>query len=331
MDVPKMYPHLGWWLSTAHCLDPPHRLLTPDDINSTFKDARAEQSSGRGKKKVAIDILNMALVLKENQMKRKSGTSKSSAGKESLPLLLPYTKELKNVKSNLLCPEHGGDYTFCWVDATQPTTPYYPLCTQDLQEWAKYLHDTHDPDDPDNACIALPKTLHFDEIRKMRKERSTSSLQRVPTELISPIIHNHIHLIPAGDGAVMSPRPLKRTYALYMETDKELDDDEPPRSIEDVLAGIHSRCPALNFPEYIGKMKEHGISYLPTAAHFNTGFYEETVSMPAGAAYTFQKCVSQTHMKVECVKERHKAKGKGRAQVQFDDQDKENISPSGFN
>ncbi|KAG1901201.1 uncharacterized protein F5891DRAFT_979738 [Suillus fuscotomentosus] len=300
-----MYQHLGWRLSTARRSDPPHRLLTPDDIDSAFKAARAEQSSGRGKKKVVIDILNMVLALKENRTKRKSATFESSAGEESLPSLLPYTKELKNVKNKLLCSEHG-DNTFCWVDATQPTTPHYPLCTQDLQEWAKYLHDTHDPDNP---CITPPKSLYFDEIRKTRKERSTitSSLQRVPTELVSPVIHNHIHLAPAaddmtisdgaltrqqGNGAAMPSRPLKRTYTLYMESDEESDDDEPPQSIEDVLASIHSRYPALNFPEYIGKMKDHGIFYLPTAAHFDIIFYEENIGMTAGAAYTFQMCVS---------------------------------------
>ncbi|KAG1895866.1 uncharacterized protein F5891DRAFT_1193680 [Suillus fuscotomentosus] len=314
MDVPKMYQHLGWRLSTARRSDPPHRLLTPDDIDSAFKAARAEQSSGRGKKKVVIDILNT------------SATFESSAGEESLPSLLPYTKELKNVKNKLLCSEHG-DNTFCWVDATQPTTLHYPLCTQDLQEWAKYLHDTHDPDNP---CITPPKSLYFDEIRKTRKERSTitSSLQRVPTKLVSPVIHNHIHLAPAaddttisdgaltrqqGNGAAMPSRPLKRTYALYMESDEESDDDEPPQSIEDVLASIHSRYPALNFPEYIGKMKDHGIFYLPTAAHFDIIFYEENIGMTAGAAYTFQMCVSRAYMQAEHLKGRSKAKGKKKA------------------
>lgn len=167
------------------------------------------------------------------------------------------------------------------------------------------------------------------------------SLQRVPTELISPVIHNHIHLAPAandmaipdgalarrqGDGAILPPRPLKRTYTLYMESDEESDGDEP-QSIEDVLADVHSRYPALNFPEYIGTMKDHGIFYLSTAAHFDIVFYEN-VGMPAGAAYTFQTYVSKAHMKSEHLKGRSKAKGKKKARVQFGDENKENISPS---
>ncbi|KAG2359110.1 hypothetical protein BDR07DRAFT_1488623 [Suillus spraguei] len=104
-------------------------------------------------------------------------------------------------------------------------------------------------------------------------------------------------------GAAVPPRPLKRTYALYMESDEESDGDEPPQSIEDVLASVHSRYPALRFPEYIGKMKYHGIFYLPTAAHFDIVFYEKSVGEKQGQR-------------------------KKKAQVQFGDKDKENIPPS---
>ncbi|KAG1765066.1 hypothetical protein EV702DRAFT_1204718 [Suillus placidus] len=239
-------------------------------------------------------------------------TFEPSAGKESLPPLLPYMKELKNVKSKLLCSEHGGDDTFCWVDATQPTT----LSTVHTRLARVGQHDTQNPD---NVCVALPKTLHFNEIQKMRKEQSTLSLQRVSTKLISPIIHNHIHLTPAandivisevvfsrqqGDGATMPPWPLKRTYALYVESDKESDGDELPQSINDILVSVHSRYPAFNFPEYIRKMKDHGIFYLPTAAHFNIVFYEENVGMPAGAAYTFQVCFTSSHEGGMCEEEK---------------------------
>ena len=57
MDVPKVYQHLGWRLSTARHIDPPHRLLTSLDIDSAFKAARAEQSSGV-KKRVAVEVVN---------------------------------------------------------------------------------------------------------------------------------------------------------------------------------------------------------------------------------------------------------------------------------
>jgi hypothetical protein len=53
--------------------------------------------------------------------------------------LLSYTKELEHVKGQLRCSEHREEDTFCWVEKSQPGAPHYPLCTRDLQEWAKYL------------------------------------------------------------------------------------------------------------------------------------------------------------------------------------------------
>ncbi|KAG1775755.1 hypothetical protein EV702DRAFT_1198955 [Suillus placidus] len=257
MDVPELYEHLGWRLSTAHRLDPPHWLLTAHDIDSAFKAVREENSgSGRRTKKVVIEIVNTGHVIFD--------TCEWFAGhdhcKQKQSSRLLYSKEFDNVKNKLRCLEHPGDNIFCWVDATQPNALHYPLCTQDLQEWAKYLHQTQDPD---NACVTPPSTLHFDKMWKSRKARSTLSLQRVPTEVMFPIrIHNHIHLSSAANDTVISdgtlsrrqghpttpPPPLKRTYTLYMESDDESSDDEPPQDIEDVLTSAHSRYPTMNFP-----------------------------------------------------------------------------------
>ncbi|KAG1901730.1 uncharacterized protein F5891DRAFT_1221256 [Suillus fuscotomentosus] len=119
--------------------------------------------------------------------------------------------------------------------------------------------------------------------------RALSSLQRMPTEIISPIIHNHIHVSPAisdtvtsegkqqGECPIMMPQPLKRTYALYMESDEESSDDEPPQIIGNFLTSVHSRYPAMNFLQYAGKLKDRGILYLPTAVRFNVGFYQNKV------------------------------------------------------
>lgn len=53
--------------------------------------------------------------------------------------LLPYTKELENVKRKLRCSEHPGENTFFWVEVSEKGASHYPLCMQDLQEWATYL------------------------------------------------------------------------------------------------------------------------------------------------------------------------------------------------
>ncbi|KAG2097918.1 uncharacterized protein F5147DRAFT_656170, partial [Suillus discolor] len=122
----------------------------------------------------------------------------------------------------------------------------------------------------------LPSTSQFDdreEVRISRSKEGTASLQRVPTELISPIIHNHVHLPSAindtwasESNGVLSeqqcdnstaPRPLKRTYALYLESDEDTDDEEPPQGINEVLVKIHSRYPDMNLPQYMNTLKKH--------------------------------------------------------------------------
>ncbi|KAG2046938.1 hypothetical protein BDR06DRAFT_977137 [Suillus hirtellus] len=294
MDVPKLYQHLGWHLSTTRRMDPPHRLLTSLDIDSTFKAARAEQSSGMKKKRVAIEVVNTAKDLK--QTKRKAVVS--SSGRQNSPV--PYTKELEKVKSKLRCSVHQlGEDTFCWVDLSQPNAPHYLLCTQDLQEWAKYLvWDTYSLQCSKLEIQTTPASLHPACPISMK-----FGGYRVPTEVISPIIHNHIHLSSAAsdvsDGVFaraqgeghMAFQPLKRTFALYMESDEESDTEELPQHIKDVLVHIHSRYPAMNFPEYADKLKER-----------------EKVGMSEGAAYTFQSCVSKLHMNAELAKGRRKAK-----------------------
>ncbi|KAG1822127.1 hypothetical protein EV424DRAFT_1539002 [Suillus variegatus] len=341
MDVPELYEHLGWRLSTARRTDPPHRLLTVHDIDSAFKAVREEESSsGRKKKKVVIEILNTIRVVFD--------TFKWFAGHDRLDFAGACAERKINTMKDghiIFCKRAETPITFTVHKrvrqyAAQPNTPHYPLCAQDLQEWAKHLHHTQDPD---NACVTLPDTLHFDEIRKTRKERSASSLQRVPTEVISRIrIHNHIHLSSAvndmisRDGTftrqqglpITPPPPLKRTYALYLESDDESSDDEPPQDIEDVLTSAHSRYPTMNFPQYIGKLKDRGVLYLPTAAFFTTGFYKEQIGMSDGAACTFWNWVSKAYAKAERAKGRRKSKGKKKARSRHgDSEDQEDIPP----
>ncbi|KAG0701537.1 hypothetical protein DFH29DRAFT_1000178 [Suillus ampliporus] len=215
MGLPKTYEYLGWRLSTARRMDPPHRLLTAQDLNRAFKAARAEQLFGRKQKIIAIEIVNTMPVLKE-----------------------------------------------------KPTN--------------------------------------------------------LPTELISPF--NGALSEQKGDGPLMTSQPLKRMFALYMESDEETDDEEPPQGINDVLTSIHSHYPAMNFPQYSEILKEHGIFYLPTATHFSGKFYMEKVGMSEGAAFTFHTGVCNAHMKYARAKatRRRKAKSEKR-KAQSDGKDKENL------
>ncbi|KAG1893538.1 uncharacterized protein F5891DRAFT_985764 [Suillus fuscotomentosus] len=209
MDVPELYEHLGWRLSTARRTNPPHRLLTVHNIDSAFKAARAD-SSGRRHKKVAIEILN-----------------------------------------------------------TEPT----------------------------------PKD-------KPAKQRTD-----IPAITKQSLLPSNIFVISKGalgrqqEGQAV-PQPLKRTYALYLDNDDESSDDEPLQEIEDVVTSVHSRYPAMNFRQYIGTMKDRGILYLSTAAHFNSGFYKEKIGMSEGAAYTFHSYVENTYIKAERRKQGRNGKGK---------------------
>ncbi|KAG2087034.1 uncharacterized protein F5147DRAFT_781459 [Suillus discolor] len=263
MNLPKTYEHLGWRLSTARRTDPPHRLLTSQDIKSAFKAARAEQLSGRQKKKVAIEVVNTQMPVLKGTTKQHASTTRS-AGEQN----------------------------------------HLPSTSQSFD----------------------------DEAFRMSRKEGAASLQHVPTELISPIIHNHVHIPSAindtwasesTNGVLssqqrdssMAPRPLKRTYALYLESDEDTGDEEPPQGINEVLANIHSRYPDMNLPQYVKTLKEHGIFYLPTATHFNSRFYVEKVGMSEGAAFTFHTFISKAHMKDGRAKARSKAKGKNRARA----------------
>jgi hypothetical protein len=121
----------------------------------------------------------------------------------------------------------------------------------------------------------------------------------------------------------MAPQPLKRTFALYIESDEETDDDEPSQEIDSALTSIHSRYPAMDFPQYENSLREHGMMYLPTVEHFGSSCCVEKVGMSEGATITFHGRVCKAHMVEERTKARRKVKGKKKARA--DDTDKENI------
>ncbi|KAG2052954.1 hypothetical protein BDR06DRAFT_972641 [Suillus hirtellus] len=166
MDLPKTYEHLGWRLSTAHHMDPLHRLLTAQDIKSAFKAAKAKQLSGQHKKNVAIEVINTA--------------------------------------SRTIYPVH-----------------------------------------PSLATVKM---------------------------FISHVVRKELH--------PFTPQPLKRMYALYLESDEDTDDEEPSQGINEVLAKIHSCYPDMNLPQYMNTLKKH-----------------EKVGISEGATFTFHTCIAKTHMK----------------------------------
>jgi hypothetical protein len=94
---------------------------------------------------ISRDISNIDSIPRSARQRTRLQTVAYLLGEQNLisnRSILPYTKELEYVKSKLHCSEHrlgDSENTFCWVDTSQPNVPHYSLCTQDLQEWAKYL------------------------------------------------------------------------------------------------------------------------------------------------------------------------------------------------
>ncbi|KAG1847311.1 hypothetical protein DFJ58DRAFT_843209 [Suillus subalutaceus] len=99
MDLPKTYENLGWRLSTACRVDPPHRLLTSQDISSTFKAAWAKQTSGWKKKKVAIEIVNTMPVLKRSRLNDKQYNTRDP---NNACITLPSTPHFHDICKTLI-------------------------------------------------------------------------------------------------------------------------------------------------------------------------------------------------------------------------------------
>ncbi|KAH7903006.1 hypothetical protein BJ138DRAFT_1108042 [Hygrophoropsis aurantiaca] len=323
MGVPQNYENLAWRLSTARQTDPPHRLLTSEDLDSAFK--AVKDASGRKKKPVCVEILNMAPATIDKQAKRKRG--ESDAGDASCgPTMIPYTKAYEHLKGRLRCSTHPGEHKWCWIDPTKNNAPHVPLSVQDLQEWAKYLHDENTPP-KDWDVLVPPNTLRFDELRISRKERSVSSIPKTSGDPSSTIIHNHIHLSGTEplEELRMSRTPTaspatSRQYAMYLDSEDGSDVGEAP-PLGQFIEAINDRYPGINFSQYEDRLHKHGIVYLETAARFPSSYYETKLDMPPGIAVLFHDLVQKEQKKVDRAKLKRKEKGKKKMRMLFDDED----------
>ncbi|KAG1881868.1 hypothetical protein C8R48DRAFT_667608 [Suillus tomentosus] len=183
---------------------------------------------------------------------------------------------------------------------------------------------------PGNPYIAplSPNTLDFNEISKIQKP-CTPSLSSVSTELLtmpSPIMYKQGARTPA-DKYHQTCFGLKCEYAMYLESDEE-SDNEPEMTISDVLNRINSRFPALDFFQYQEALCRDGIAYLAAAVKFDCEFYVHTIGMSTGAASLFCEQIARMKRKNDRAVVQRKAKGRKRARLPFDDEDKENIRPS---
>ncbi|KAH9965163.1 hypothetical protein BJV74DRAFT_745904, partial [Russula compacta] len=250
--------------------DPPCRFLTNQEVDSAFKEAAEARNSGKKKKCVVIEIVNTDPAISKKSSKRKQ----DNVDPDMQPSMMPYTKELELVKEKVHCNEHRGENTWCWVDLSNGN--HIPLCLNDLQFWAKSLHE----DPTETSCTLLPNGLLTD-MKKTCKPHGLSSA-RATTEPAAPIIHNHVHvadftkapessssvvgaLQPLGNNGPSSnfaSRTLTQQYAMYFELDDESDKGEDSLDIKKVLDQLHGKYPSIDFPQYEESPHKLGICYL---------------------------------------------------------------------
>jgi hypothetical protein len=190
------------------------------------------------------------------------------------------------------------------------------------------------------TCIVPPNDVHFTELRKAREPR-TSTSPLVPTQPNSPVIDNHVRIpeyprvfadatcanIPTTSNAP-DGSGITRQYALYFDSDGEFDNGEDQYDVKKLLDILHERYHALNFPQYEGQLRKHGIAYLVDASMVDMDFYVTRVGMVQGAASLFQEWVAKELRRADRARKRRKERKK-RARVSMNDEDEENMrSPS---
>lgn len=84
--------------------------------------------------------------------------------------------------------------------------------------------------------------------------------------------------------------------------------------IEEVLASLHLKRPALNYPQYKTALKQAGIFYSSAVLDFDQAFYEgREIGMPRGAVGDFLRAV-----KGAVQKEKNRYPKRRRAQRNFE-------------
>ncbi|KAH7910743.1 hypothetical protein BJ138DRAFT_68359 [Hygrophoropsis aurantiaca] len=334
MCVPRNYESLAWRLGSAPRTKTPTRLVTDDDLRMALKagiDAMIDREDversniGRKRKKkipppVIVEIINTSPATVAKNSKNKQ----SMQAGDLAPSMMPYTTELKIVKDTLRCSLHPGDNKWCFVDKGRPDTPHIPLSLSDVQLWAHHLHIDKNAD---MTCVIPPSTLGFDNIRSRKARTASSAGYRVPTEPLTPVIHNHVHVANPGHanspGMAESSHMGCRQYAMFLESDDP--DDDSVLGLTDILRAIHAKYPDFSYHQYEDQLRQHGILYLSTAGIFDAEFFVAKIGMSEGAGHHFQKWVAGERRKV--YNEKQMKSSKKRARHGYNDGEKEDIDP----
>ena len=154
-----------------------------------------------------------------------------------------------------------------------------------------------------NSCtlalsfVVLPDSPHFRQLCETCRPRN-AALSRTQTELILPTIPDHTdpELTRADISRAGTHKGLGILChnALDLDSSGPSDNIDPGDDIKRLLDILHSRYPALEYPQYENRLRSLGICYLAVAAMFNADFYIGKVGMATGAAHLFCKWIAES-------------------------------------
>lgn len=138
-----------------------------------------------------------------------------------------------------------------------------------------------------------PNCLGFDDIQNKAGTALGGTSHRARSEQ-----NIHVHLDGISDllGRKSSPSR-KRPYTpdVIELDDSDVGASESPfenTKIADVLAILNEKWPDHNYPQYLEKLREHGLVYGAALLDFGHDWYEDVIKMKAGAIGTFLREVS---------------------------------------
>ncbi|KAG6906679.1 hypothetical protein DXG01_012659 [Tephrocybe rancida] len=245
---------LGWKSCDDTKTSNPRRLKTDDDVHFAFNELLGLMGNTRQRRPVYMDIINLT-------------TPPTPAPVAPKLTETAVSEEMKIVKEKL---RH-----------------HTPLGIAELLLWAREMRDGR----CDRECKLAPEILRLDDLVDAERERLDRGARRYGSrQPAMPEIH--VHLADSLVGEILVPEqcnpvtPKRKRHDDPSDEDDE--DDSPIIAISDLLQSLHTKRPALEYPQYEGALLKAGIAYANAVLEFDKAFFtSEEVGMPKGAVGDF--------------------------------------------
>ncbi|KAF8199325.1 hypothetical protein K438DRAFT_2114035 [Mycena galopus ATCC 62051] len=170
-----------------------------------------------------------------------------------------YREELTIVKDKLRC--QSLNHTYCYIPTTGPRTgQHVGLTMQDITFWAREMKNGNVPRD----YSAAPNSLKTDEIMARHEERKQRSSRPGAGTHVDVNPHIHINLADTPLGQVYRPQREGGDHSALGKRAREESptDDEPVIvPMDDLLADLDTKMPAVGFLRYKGALEKAQILY----------------------------------------------------------------------